>query len=209
MSVRLLTVCICLLALISCKKESIIHVSGKNPVNGVGYQGLNFAVIARTNGMFEAHYKTVYRGELDENGEHVFNLKLKNNKSYRLVIDQPKSNCYYSDLTYVLKHDSAVMHANFEFADCAYLKFRYHNISCFNNFDHIKVERRSQFPDFSGFEIPAEYSGCNDFTMPNFVEVPMGWWFFNWEVTKNGNTEYFEDSLYLQEGEQKYYEFNY
>lgn len=59
------------------------------------------------------------------------------------------------------------------------------------------------------FLIDAEYSECTDYTMPNYVEVPMGKWFFEWQVTKNNITSNFYDTIFLSSGEQKFYEINY
>lgn len=41
------------------------------------------------------------------------------------------------------------------------------------------------------------------------VEVPMGKWFFEWQVTKNNITSNFYDTIFLSSGEQKFYEINY
>ncbi|MDF3029261.1 MAG: hypothetical protein K0S23_3568 [Fluviicola sp.] len=100
-------------------------------------------------------------------------------------------------------------HFNFEFVECAYLKFRYNNLSCQGTSDHIEVTRVTNLSGYSGFSNPAIYDGCTDYTMPDFVQVPMGNWYFTWNVTKNGITNSYADTVFLAAGEYKYYEFNY
>lgn len=211
MNLRFLIILITLFNLIiGCQKNHhVINVKATNIVTDEPYEGLKISVVQQTPGVFESKYKNVYEGFLDANGETTFDLIMKNNKSYQLGIELPENTEYFNDLYFSLKHDQEIQNVTVDFAPKAYLKFRYFNSSCFDSDDSIRVERISQVDDYVGFIYPAIYYGCEDYTMDNYAEVVMGWWHFEWSVTKNGTTNYFSDSIYLNEGECKFYEFIY
>ena len=194
--------------LLSCKKERTFHITAKNATTGEPYPGLSFEIQRSWSGAFENHYKSVGSGFLDENGEVYFTKRLHKNSSYSISVAPPPNTCYISD-TDLHPGDETNFKAEFEFAECAYLKFRYKNTNCQNLDDHIRVKRFTNLDGYSGFLIDAEYYGCTDYTMPNYVEVPMGKWFFEWQVTKNNITSNFYDTIFLSSGEQKFYEINY
>ena len=197
------------LFLFSCKKERTIHITAKNAVTGAPYEGLTYYVVQEKTGGYNGEkFKTVASGTLDANGEAYFTKKLTKDYSYAVRVEQPANTCYNKQITYYFG-DEGVFEAPFEFAECAYLKFRYNNISCFDSNDHIEVTRITNLDGYTGFYNPAIYDGCTDYTMPNFVQVPMGYWIFSWSVTKNGITNNFTDTVYLSPNEYKYYEFNY
>jgi len=196
------------LLLTSCKKERTIHITAKNAATGEPYSGLKYQIIRQWSGPYEEKSKVVGSGELDTNGEVYFTKKLRKNDTYKITVEEPENTCYNKNVNLYMG-DEKNFEAAFEFAECAYLKFRYQNINCQNSNDHIKVKRYTNLDDYSGFLIDAEYEGCNDYTMPNFTEVPMGQWIFEWEVTKNNITSNFSDTIFLNAGEQRYYEFNY
>src|SRR5690554_5101599 len=199
---------ISLLLLVSCKKERTFPITAKNAVTGEPYPGLSYNIERSWSGSFENKYKTVGSGELDENGEVYFSKRLPKNSSYSISVGSPENTCYFNSGS-LSPGGEKNFKAEFEFAECAYLKFRYQNINYQGPNDHMKVKRYTNLDGYSGFLIDAEYDGCNDYTMPNFTEVPMGQWIFEWEVTKNNVTTNFSDTIFLNANEQKYYEFNY
>lgn len=209
---KLLLILLVGLFLFSCKKERTIHITAKNAATGEGFSGLGF-ILRETKGYVTSTgevQKKVYEGTLNAQGEAVFNYKLKNNRSYVLTTLVPDEElCYINNTSYTLANTDDNFKFAFLFAECAYLKFRYQNINCQGPNDHIKVKRYTNLDDYSGFLIDAEYEGCNDYTMPNFTEVPMGQWIFEWDVTKNNVTSGFSDTVFLNANEQKYYEINY
>ena len=208
---RYLLLIILLTGIVSCGKKTQIKITAKNAATGQGYAGLGFRlkeVKPYTTSTGEVQ-KTVYEGTFNAQGEAVFEYRLKN-RSYIITTLVPEEElCYINDTQYFLHRDDDNLKFDFRFVPCAYLKFRYQNITCQGPNDHIKVHRYTNLEGYVGFITDAEYDGCTDYTMPNFVDVPMGWWFFEWEVTKNSNTEYFSDSIYLSENEYKEYTFQY
>jgi len=197
----------------SCKKKQTIHITAKNAATGEPYSGLTYYVVTHKNVLKPyggKKAKTVATGTLDENGEAIVTKRLSKNNGHGVRVEEPENSCYNKNIQlYFSEEDGKNFKAEFEFAECAYLKFRYQNTSCQGLTDHIKVKRYTNLAGYSGFLIDAEYYGCNDFVMPNFTQVPMGKWVFEWEVTKNNITNYFSDTIFLNAGEYKYYEINY
>ena len=184
------------LLLPSCGKKRTIVITATNAATGERYPGLEYSVVSSRVGAV--------------NGEAVVELHEKRNRRYAVRVVEPANTCYNKQIN--MFFDSPFDengHFNFEFAECAYLKFRYNNVNCIDANDHIVVTRVSNLSGYTGFNNPAIYNGCQDYTMPNFVQVPMGYWFFTWEVTKNGITNNFSDTIFLSPNEQRFYEFNY
>lgn len=196
------------LLLFSCKKERSIHITAKNAVTGEAYAGLTYYVVQQMTSGGGEKSKTVATGTLDSNGEAHLTKRLSNQLSYAIRVEEPTNTCYNKQITFYFGTEE-IFDANFEFAECAYLKFRYHNTSCQDVNDHIEVTRITNLDGYTGFYNPAVYNGCTDYTMPEFVQVPMGYWYFSWNVTKNSITNSYSDTIFLNAGEQKYYEFNY
>jgi hypothetical protein len=193
-------ICFLLIIFTSCQdKEKLVHVKVINAVTNEGYSGLQFSIIGQREGVFESHYKTEYEGVLNENGEALFDFKMKNSKSYRLFVEVPENNCYYNDLTYVMKHDSSNMHAYFEFAPCSSLKFEINNVNCQGSSDSMRFRNKMSYSDWESWS--TDRSGCYAYTSENFFDVPMGWRIYEWEVNRSGVITNFIDSIYLDAGE--------
>jgi hypothetical protein len=197
--------------LTSCGKKRSIHITATNAATGERYSGLEYSIVSSVVGTENGEgTKTVASGVLDSNGEAIVELREKRNRRYAVRVVEPANTCYNKQIN--MFFDSPFDengHFNFEFAEFAYLKFRYHNTSCIDANDHIEVTRVTNLQGYTGFYNPATYDGCTDFTMPDFVQVPMGNWYFTWNVTKNGVTTSYSDTIFLAAGEYKYYEFNY
>ena len=194
----------------SCEKNHhVIHVSATNIVTGSGsqYEGLKFSVVATTSGVFESNYKNVYEGYLDQNGQASFDLKMKNNKSYKLGIELPENSCYFNDLYFSLKHDLKTQTVNIVFAPCAFLKLDITNINCMGINDSMRFRSKLSFEDW---EIWSSYRvGCYDYVSADYFEIPSGWRIYEWEVNRSGVITTFIDSIYLESGEYKTFEINY
>jgi len=203
----------------SCKKNHhVIHVKARNIVTGSGetYAGLKFSVVAKTPGIFEAHYKNVYEGYLDANGEATFDLKMKNNKSYSLGIELPEGTEYFNDLYFSLKHDLKNQSVIVEFVPRAYLKLIINNDNCLGSNDTLRLYQGNQIGTFD-FTKNWDLIGCINWESPGGTDgcplgyscIPMGAQYFKWEVIKSGVTDVFYDTIYLDAGEYKTFEINY
>ena len=196
--------------LASCGKNKEVKIIAKNAATGASYAGLEYKVISSRTAANGEKYKTEASGTLNSNGEAMVSIKKKSGRSYSIQVKAPENSCYTNQSPQFFESPFDVNGTfTFEFAECAAFKFRYHNIACFNANDQIIVNRFSEINDYTGFIIPAEYNGCEDYTTSDFISVPMGKWYFSWSVTKNGITNNYNDTLFLNAGENKYYEFNY
>ena len=198
------------LVIASCGKKRTIHITATNGATGEPYAGLQYFVVSSTTTGDGEKYKTEKSGFLNENGEATEVVREKQFRTYAVRVVEPENSCYNKEITmYFGGANDKNGHFDFVFAECAYLKFRYQNISCQGASDHIEITRITNLDGYTGFYNPAVYDGCIDYTMPDYVQVPMGYWYFSWDVTKNGITNSFSDTIFLNVGEQKYYEFNY
>ncbi|AEA43890.1 hypothetical protein [Fluviicola taffensis] len=207
---RVLLIVLLGILFVSCGKKRSIHITATNAATGERYAGLQYYIVSSTTSGNGEKYKTEKSGFLNENGEATEIIREKQYRTYAVRVVEPESSCYNKEITmYFGGANDKNGHFDFEFAECAYLKFRYYNSSCQGGGDHIEVTRITNLAGYVGFYNPATYDGCADYTMPNFVQVPMGNWYFTWDVTKNGVTTSYSDTIFLAAGEYKYYEFNY
>ena len=126
--------------LVSCKKERNFHISAKNAVTGEPYAGLSYEIQRSWSGSFENKYKSVGSGVLDANGEAFFTKRLHDNSSYSISVAPPPNTCYISDSDLHAGGDKNFK-AEFEFAECAYLKLNIHNINCIDANDYMEYRR--------------------------------------------------------------------
>ena len=100
------------------------------------------------------------------------------------------------------------MHADFQAVPYGYLKLSIHNVNCQGLED--KMRFRFQTIVENSFESWMPYrEGCYSFDGNEFIKVPMGWRIYEWEVTKNGVTNYFSDSVYTAENQNNTFVINY
>ena len=200
------------LFLFSCTKKETLRVSVKNIVTGEPVANMNinvYEVFNVSDGVSGTKTELFQSGETNSEGVLFLTEKFNKNRRYTVKVGKfSEEVCYINKSSYTWSVGEATDLA-FEYAPCGYLRFRYVNTSCFDENDHIEVYRYTNLPDYVGFMINAEYEGCTDYEMSNFVEVPMGWWFFEWSVTKNGLTENFSDSVFIEAGDYEYYELQY
>src|SRR5690554_7026230 len=191
----------------SCKKERTFHITAKNAVTGEPYPGLSYNIERSWSGSFENKYKTVGSGVLDENGEVYFTKRLHKNSSYSISVAAPSNTCYMnsSDL-----HAGGEKNfkAEFEFAGCSYRTLKINNVNCQGPNDLFDMDMHLVYDqNYTAFSFP-EKSGCYSNEFIN-EKVPAGKWFVEWWVTRNGNTDYFTDTITLIENELFVYEINY
>ncbi|MNY48932.1 hypothetical protein D3C86_1843090 [compost metagenome] len=101
------------------------------------------------------------------------------------------------------------MHVDFYALPYAYLQLDIHNINCQGVNDHFKLYAEGTQVDMSKFGLMLDETGCYQFTASGHSKLPMGRRYYRWEVTRNGVTTIFRDTLYLAEGEYKTYTINY
>lgn len=197
-----------LLIISSCGKEHTITVIGVNPVTGEPYVGHNVSIRQCRSGTFEDKCKIIYEGTTNENGVDLINIRLKNNRRYRLYLSAPDDYCYQSMPSYNVDKDKDKQEALFEFAPCAYLKLKIENVNCQGPGDKLVLYQGNQIGSFD-FDEPWEHNGCVLWESNGYSNVPMGGMYYKWEVTRNNITETFHDTIYLEAGEERIYEINY
>lgn len=206
----LLYLSIVFLLLSSCGKDKEIKIVAKNAATGAPYAGLEYVVVSSRTTANGEHYRTEANGTLNSNGEAFVSIKKKSGRTYSVRVVQPPNTCYNKQITQFFDSPYDVNGTfTFEFAECAYLKFRLNNVSCFDSNDKIVLERSTNLSNYVGFSAPATQFGCVDYIMPEFAEIPMGYWYFTWTVTKNNVETTFNDTIFLDKSEEILYEINY
>lgn len=196
-----------LLLLVSCNKERNIHVKAVNPVTNEPYSDLRVVITSSKTGLNGEVVKTVYDGNLNSDGEAMINLKIKKNRSYAIRCEQPPNNCYTKELQYYYTvHDEENPSFLFEYAECGYLKLKIDNINCDGPDDKIFFNRTWLEKNSYGNGVTKE--GCFSFE-GDFFELPEGQYLYEWEVTRNGNTTYYDSIFFINKGEEYVFEINY
>jgi hypothetical protein len=195
---------------VSCRKERLFHVSAKNPISGLPYSGLNFTISNERVGIFENKTKIVFQGKLNENGEAFVKVKVNGNRVYRVDCEAPPNNCYFNKISFnYTKEDGDKTDFNFEYAACAYNNYSFNNLNCQNSSDKLRVYTSNELKSFNGDKY-TDFFGC--ILQPNisyFSKVPIGKYFYKFEVTKLGITNTFYDTIVLTENEYETTYFNY
>jgi hypothetical protein len=208
------TMVLILVFLVSCGKNRTFKIKAINPVTGQGYAGLSYIITATKS--VSGGEKKVFEetGFLNENGEAIVQLKVKPNRTYNIGCKEPPNTCYTKDIkfTYGIE-DEANPTFQFEYAECANMKFKIKNINCQGPNDHFKLyylgrQVAGQGTLFNG-GLSVDELGCFDFEWPEFSQVPIGERYYKWEVTKNSITNTFYDTINLSENQFFIYEINY
>lgn len=199
---------------VSCGKKNQIKVTAKNAATGEGYADLGFRIFEvkpYTTPTGEVQ-ELVYEGDFNANGEAVADIRLKN-RSYVITTVSPGPMCYINNTQYFFHRDDDNLKFDFLFAPCAYLKLKIENVNCVGPDDNFKLYYMGRQVGGQGSNIVGalarEGDGCYQYESSSFSDVPMGEIYYRWEVTRNGVTEEFHDTIYLEESEQKVYEINY
>ena len=200
---------------VSCGKKNQIKVTAKNAATGEGYADLGFRIreIKPYTTPTGEVQEVVYEGSLNQDGEAIVDIRLKN-RSYVITTITPENDnrCYINNTSYNFHRDDDNLKFDFLFAPCAYLKLKIENVNCEGPDDNFKLFfEGKQVPgnEFLNGSLMSEHNGCVNLTSNDYISHPMGERYYRWEVTRSGITEEFHDTIYLEESEQKVYEINY
>jgi hypothetical protein len=198
-----------LLIFASCGKKTQIKITAKNAATGEGYAGLGFRLrevkpYVTSTGEIQ---KAVYEGTLNNQGEAVFEYRLKN-RSYVITTITPENDnrCYINNTSYTLHRDDDNLKFDFRFAPCAYLKLKIENVNCSGSDDKIFFNRTWLTTNTSGNGVTQE--GCFSY-QGDFFELPEGEYLYEWEVTRSGLTQIYDSTFTINEGEYYTFELNY
>jgi hypothetical protein len=194
--------------LVSCNKERTFHVKAMNPVTGEPYGGLRVVVLSSRTGWDGEKYKTEYSGELNNNGEAMINVKVKNNRTYSVECQKPPNTCYTKDIVLYLKdHNEQNPSFLFEYAECAYLKLKIENVNCGGPDDKMRFRYKYNYSKWEGWS--TERTGCYFWESTSYFEVSAGWRIYEYEVERSGNMITHKDSIYLSPNQEYLFELNY
>ena len=195
------------LVLFSCKKKRTIHITAKNAVTGAPYPGLTYYVTTQKSVNGGTKSKTVATGELDENGEAYFTKRLSKEWGHGIRVEESENTCYNKNIQLHFGGETN-FEANFEFAECAYLKLNIHNINCQGSTDSMRF--RSKYSYYDEWQGWTSYrTGCYNFVSPEYFEVSQGTRMYEWEVIRNGNKTIYSGSITLNEEESGTFDLEY
>ncbi len=203
------------LLLFSCNKKETLKISVKNVVTGEPVVGNTISIVEIFNvsdGVSGSKTKDFYSGQTNSEGVLYVTEKFNKNRRYEVFVGQfPEEHCYLNRMGYTWSVGEATDLA-FEYAPCAYLKWRIENVNCSGITDNFKLFHEGSTIGFNNFAQGnpiREGEGCYFYEASKFSDVPMGERYYRREVTRNGITEIFYDTIYLNAGEFYTYEINY
>jgi hypothetical protein len=207
MNIKILSVVIIALLVLSCGKESTIHIKAINPVTGAPYAGLQYGITAT---------KTTYNGEkkvfeetgfLNENGEAFVAIKVRDGRTYNVGTTKPLNTCYVKDYSFSFgKEDEANPTFQFEYAECANIKLDIENINCASPADKMNFQFKNSYSDYNGWS--TDRLGCYSYDS-DYFEIPSGWIIYQWKVDRSGIITNFMDSIFIGAGGQGTFVMNY
>ena len=198
---------ITLLLLTACGKKQTIRITAVNPATGEPWSGLRYTITKQKTGAFEEKYKVIEEGFLNENGKAETEVRMRN-ASYEINIEDPGNTCYINNTSYTFSKNNDNYDVTFEMAPCAHLKLKITNVNCEGINDTMVLYRKHAIADYysnNGWL----HVGCANWETNGYSDLPMGEIYYKWEVTRNGTTNTFYDTLYLNAGEYKTFEINY
>lgn len=223
--------------LISCRQESQLKIVVRNLVTKEPYTGLSFVIRENTDNVFapliDTDSKTIFSGEINENGEAIIDLKLKKDdrKYYGLWMDVPINNFYmtsrfdhqvpsegiYEAIVNKESHQEHII----EFYPGGELIIAANNVNCEGPDDNFKLYRTgSTLMNFGYYRVfhplnglVLEGNGCYSYEGgvggAYGVAAPAGEMSFKWEVTRSSGTTVFYDTIFINPGEQILYQIDY
>ncbi|MEZ4938480.1 MAG: hypothetical protein R2799_12900 [Crocinitomicaceae bacterium] len=212
---------ISLLFLFSCAKEGKnIYIEGKvvNPITGEGIPNVRLLLKKKVNdlGSLTSVGKIKQEAISDVDGNFV----LKHNGSlfhtyivlhefidegYHLVGWKDEAGQTIGGYQLEVKKGE-LMNVRLELLPYAEFKVEAYNVNCFDQTDTMLLYKQNQIGSLQ--EGPWIYPGCNSF-LGGYNKVPMGKIYFSWHVIRNGITNIYSDTIYLDEGEQETFTINY
>ena len=199
---KIVCVLISVFLIFSCTKEKSILVTATNPSTGEPFANLNGVLIERnfnTSGQSNGVGVEVLHFQTDANGQAMITYNFNKKRYYEVYLSPPSNYCYASDgfKKVFSENDQNVEQVDYQFYPCTRIKFRVLNSNCFDNNDLLIFFRNHE----SGHEIyyPTNFAGCANYLTSSWAQVPMGTWYFSWEVTKNNVTTVHHDTIFLNE----------
>ena len=210
-------------ALFSCKKqnkeETTVYFSIYNPISGKGMSGVSVKIIEQKDVTpplkLQSKYesKIIWEGTTDANGKASHSFKtLKSDKyTYWHSVDESFMNgkkiITQPDYGPVSKNAPNTMTYKVVRDNINIIVWR-KNINCYDENDKCKIRERSLvkpwnaewskwIPQNSPFYPNNYYEGCDEYLSNNIGQLPQDIIEVEYEVTRNGITTTFKDTLYI------------
>ncbi len=197
-------------ALFSCNKNTNFHVKIINPANNTPYTNTKFFIRSESGNLFgETVLKTEKEGVTNENGEAIVALNVKGNKSYYVTIEALPNICYINDIRkYYNDRTDKNPEFVFEIAPCGQIKVNIQNMNCEGPTDLLNFKNRYNYTQWeSGWS--TDRLGCYTWESPEYFNVPAGWRIYRWRVIRPSGTVIYEDSIFLNAGQNHTFEMFY
>ncbi len=205
-----LVVGICsVLLLFSCTKKETLRVSVKNVVTGEPVANMNinvYEVFNVSDGVSGTKTELFQSGETNSEGVLFLTEKFNKNRRYTVKVGKfSEEVCYINKSSYTWSVGEATDLA-FEYAPCGYLRLEIENVNCLSEEDEI-FYRRFWLSGGESTNGVSQY-GCFSY-IGNYFDVPMGEYRYEWEVTRNGVTNYYDTAFSINAGGYYDLEINY
>jgi hypothetical protein len=197
-----------------------ITVKGRvlNPITGEGYAGAIItlkkpSVSLKYNGPGDKPFKEV---KTDENGYFEISA-MRLSTHITAVCGYGGYQEYYTlgwsdngKYTYSLVLDKGkTMHVDYHLVPYGGIQLIINNVNCHGITDHFILYAEGTQYDSKLIGKMIDESGCYYYNPNSFSKVPMGARYYRYEVTRDGVTTVFRDTVFIGKNEQKIYEINY
>ena len=195
---------ILLFLIASCGKVLKTHVKGKvlNPVTGQGIENVR-VILQKSGSGIPSGLKTVEAVYTDAGGNFDISARTLKGLTASVILD---GNEYYSigwqkdgEVYSILSPKKGkVTNADFHAVPYGNLQRHVKNISCFNTFDEIKLYYDGASKANYGYNIGlmTTLTGCIDITT-NRLKMTSDYHYFHWVATKNGLTNTYYDTIFV------------
>ena len=208
-----------LLALVGCKQENVgpTTVDGQviNRVTGKSIPNVQVYVdIGVSDGSLSGGFKRLYHGRTDSNGRFYteFDEPKGWNPECGIIVNSSDTLTFFASASRFGTNEKANLTQHQDnkvtlyVAPLAYLALGIHNVNYVDDKDSINYYYGSKAINW-GFE-RITFVG-NEQGQSGKLEIPMGWIHFDWDVTRNGVTSYYHDSIWCKAGALTLYQINY
>jgi hypothetical protein len=193
---------------VSCGKTNRVTIQGRvlNPVTGEGIEGAKIILMKYTGGL-PAGTKTVSSAYSASDGSFEVSAKgLFKNFTADCILD---ANAYHwigwmkdgEQYTILSPKLGKITYADYYAVPFGKLQINIKNVNCFDGNDELKLYFDGGAYDGHTFNsgLITTLTGCID--IPGTpVKTTMGYKYFHWEVTKNGSSQTFYDTVIVQNG---------
>ena len=212
---KLLIYMLCILA-ISCRPEENVEitVNGQviNRITGQPIPNVSVKLYNCENSSFYiGSCNTVSTVYTDNSGRFTFQYSKNAGRYYACEIYENNyrpSNSNYNINNKAELNSNIIQDVVLNIVPEVNIWLKINNISCFDTNDHFVLFRNNQITNYNfggGFEL----NGCANFDQLDYADLPMGYNYFHWQVTKNSVTQNFYDTLYLEAFQDTVYTINY